>query len=137
MVFRQLLMQVGFTNAQATAFINEGIREPRDLSTYTHSDLKGLFKHLGNREIHPPYMAQHRVQTCAIGLKNTFHLDCRLGRNISQLVGNWNSVGRKYVVCCDTKDNMALHQSDPKMLPNYAPTIALSAIGWPCWVILF
>jgi hypothetical protein len=42
--------------------MNEGIREPRDLSTYTHSDLKGLFKHLGNRNIHPPYMAQHCMQ---------------------------------------------------------------------------
>jgi hypothetical protein len=62
MAFRQLLTQVGFTNAQATAFINEGIHEPRDLSTYTHSDLMGLFKHFGNWEIHPPYNVQHRVK---------------------------------------------------------------------------
>jgi hypothetical protein len=62
MAFRLLLNRIGFSNPQATAFMNEGIQEPGDLSTYTHSNLKGLFKHLANREIHPPYMAQHKLQ---------------------------------------------------------------------------
>jgi len=62
MAFRALLTRFGFTGPHATAFIGEGIQEPNDLATYTHSDLKGLFKHLANREIHPPYMAQHKVQ---------------------------------------------------------------------------
>ncbi|MFN9981054.1 MAG: hypothetical protein ACK53Y_14100, partial [bacterium] len=56
MAFRLLLTRIGFSGPQATAFIGEGIAEPRDLSTYTHSDLKGLFKHLASRAIHPPYM---------------------------------------------------------------------------------
>jgi hypothetical protein len=62
MAFRLLLTRIGFSAPQATAFINEGFIEPRNLATYTHSDLKGLFKHLVNRAIHPPYMAQHKVQ---------------------------------------------------------------------------
>jgi len=62
MVFQALLTRIGFSGPQATAFIGKGIAEPRDLATYTHSDLKGLFKHLANRAIHPPYMAQHKVQ---------------------------------------------------------------------------
>ena len=62
MAFRLLLTRIGFSGPQATAFIGEGIAEPRDLSTYTHSNLKGLFKHLASRAIHPPYMAQHKVQ---------------------------------------------------------------------------
>jgi hypothetical protein len=62
MAFRLLLTRIGFSNPQSTAFMNEGIQEPRDLSTCTHSNLKGLFKHLANCNIHPPFMAQHKVQ---------------------------------------------------------------------------
>jgi hypothetical protein len=48
MAFIDLLTRIGFTNVQATAIIGEGITDPEDLVTYTHSDIKTFFKHLSN-----------------------------------------------------------------------------------------
>jgi hypothetical protein len=30
--------------------------------TYTHSDVKSFFKHLSNRQVHPPFALQHKFQ---------------------------------------------------------------------------
>jgi hypothetical protein len=112
MAFRQLLTQVGFTNSQATAFINEGIREPRDLSTYTHGDLKGLFKHLGNRKIHPFYMAQHHVQILRHWVEKRIPLGLLIGSELftDQVLKEW---GDKMKAANDIKDSEKLTIAAP------------------------
>jgi hypothetical protein len=54
MAFIDLLTQIGFTNAQATAIIEEGITDPEDLVTYTHSDIK-TYTPLLDRSINSRY----------------------------------------------------------------------------------
>jgi hypothetical protein len=62
MAFIDLLARIGFNNAQANAIIGEGITDPEDLVSYTHSDIKTFFKHLSNRQVHPPFASQHKFQ---------------------------------------------------------------------------
>ena len=67
MAFIDLLTRIGFTDAQATAIIEEGITDPEDLVTYTHSDIKTFFKHLSNRQVHPLLDRSINSRYCVIG----------------------------------------------------------------------
>jgi hypothetical protein len=53
---------LGLLMVQATAIIGEGITDPEDLVTYTHSNIKTFFKHLSNQQLHPPFGLQHKFQ---------------------------------------------------------------------------
>jgi hypothetical protein len=59
MAVQALLTRIGFSVAQANALIDEGIT---DLVTYTHSNVKTLFKHMAGHGVHPPFRAQHKFQ---------------------------------------------------------------------------
>jgi len=78
MAFIDLLTRIGFSVAQANAIIEEGITDPEDLVTYTHSDIKTLFKHLANRQVHPPFGSQHKFQILRywVEKRSPLGLDC-------------------------------------------------------------
>jgi hypothetical protein len=62
MAFHDLLLHLNFNDEQSNAIIDEGLRSPEDLRTYTQQDIRGFFKHLSARNIHTPYGAQHNFQ---------------------------------------------------------------------------
>jgi hypothetical protein len=62
MAFHALLIRLHFTNAQATAIIDQGIDSPEELKTYTHSDLKDFFKHLTATGTVTRFGSQHKLQ---------------------------------------------------------------------------
>jgi hypothetical protein len=102
MAFIDLLTRIGFTNVQATAIIGEGITDPEDLVTYTHSD-KTFFKHLSNRQVHPPFGLQHKFQILCYWVEKRIPLglsvDSELFTNVELVT--W---GEKMKTAADEKD---------------------------------
>jgi hypothetical protein len=103
MAFTDLLTRIGFTNVQATAIIEEGIMDPEDLVTYTHSDIKTFFKHLSNQQVHPPFGSQHKFQILRYWVEKRIPLGLSVD---SELFANVELVtwGEKMKAAADDKD---------------------------------
>jgi len=103
MAFIDLLTRIGFTNVQATAIIGEGITDPEDLVTDTHSDIKTFFKHLSNRQVHPPFGSQYKFQILRYwvekGILLGLSVDSELFTNVELVT--W---GEKMKAAADDKD---------------------------------
>jgi hypothetical protein len=88
---------------QATAIIGEGITDPEDLVTYTHADIKTFFKHLFNRQVHPPFRSQHKFQILRYWVEKRIPLglsvDSELFTNVELVT--W---GEKMKAAADDKD---------------------------------
>jgi hypothetical protein len=103
MAFIDLITRIGFTNVQATAIIGEGITDPEDLVTDTHSDIKTFFKHLSNRQVHPPFGSQYKFQILRYwvekGILLGLSVDSELFTNVELVT--W---GEKMKAAADDKD---------------------------------